>query len=82
MTNLLTMKTSIFRKIVAAGLLIFGIFLQVLAPESWIGLLVIGLAVAIEMIGIALTRHYGKERPYRSSASLSADIDERARHES
>ncbi|EKE17234.1 MAG: hypothetical protein ACD_10C00556G0005 [uncultured bacterium] len=80
MTNFLTMKTSVFRRALAAGLLVFGILLQVLAPESWIGLLIIGLAVVIEMIGIALTRHEGKVRPYRSSASLNADIDASTKH--
>ncbi len=80
MTNFMTMKTSVFRKIIAAGLLVFGILLQVLAPETWIGLLIIGLAVVIEMIGIALTRNEGKKPPYRSSASLRANEDARTKH--
>jgi len=57
------MKSSTFRKIVAASLLGMGILLQLLAPENWIGLMIMGLAVFIEFIGIALKRGTGKRYP-------------------
>ena len=57
------MKSSTFRKIVAASLLGIGILLQLLAPENWIGLLMMGLAVSIEFIGFALKRGVGKRDP-------------------
>ena len=57
------MKSSTFRKIAAASLLGMGILLQLLAPENWIGLLMMGLAVSIEFIGFALKRGVGKRYP-------------------
>ncbi len=57
------MKSSTFRKIVAASLLGIGILLQLLAPENWIGFVIMGLAVFIEFIGIALRRGAGKRYP-------------------
>jgi len=57
------MKRSTFRKIAAASLLGMGILLQLLAPENWIGLLIMGFAVSIECIGIALNRGTGKRNP-------------------
>lgn len=57
------MKSSTFRKIAAASLLGMGILLQLLAPENWIGLMIMGFAVSIECIGIALKRGAGKRNP-------------------
>ena len=57
------MKSSTFRKIAAASLLGMGILLQLLAPKNWIGLMIMGLAVFIEFIGIALRRGAGKRYP-------------------
>jgi hypothetical protein len=57
------MKSSTFRKIAAASLLGMGILLQLLAPENWIGLMIMGLAVFIEFIGFALKRGVGKRYP-------------------
>ena len=50
------MKGSLARRITAGALLVLGIVLQLFAPETWIGLLVMALAVSIELIGIALKR--------------------------
>lgn len=50
------MKGVVVRKIAAGALLVLGIVLQLFAPETWVGLLVMGLAISIELIGIALKR--------------------------
>lgn len=54
-----TIKGSLARRITAGALLVLGIVLQLFAPETWIGLLVMALAVSIELIGIALKRGGG-----------------------
>jgi len=51
-----TMKGVLVRKIAAGALLVLGIVLQLFAPETWVGLIVMGLAISIELIGIALKR--------------------------
>lgn len=51
-----TVKGSLARRITAGALLVLGIILQLFAPETWVGLLIMALAVSIELIGIALTR--------------------------
>jgi len=50
------MKGVLVRKIAAGALLVLGIVLQLFAPETWVGLIVMGLAISIELIGIALKR--------------------------
>lgn len=42
------------RRIVASLLLIIGFLLMLLAPEDLIGLILIGLGIVIELIGLAL----------------------------
>lgn len=50
------MKSARSRRIAAGSLLALGILLQLFAPETWIGLIIMGVAVSIELIGIALKR--------------------------
>ncbi len=42
------------RRIIAVGLAILAVILMLVAPESWGGLALLGLAVLIEIIGIAI----------------------------
>lgn len=44
------------RRIVAALLIAVGAVLMVMAPETWGGLLLIGIGIAVEVAGIALEK--------------------------
>lgn len=44
------------RRTVAAALIVLGAVLLLLAPEMWLGVLLLGLGAALEVAGIALER--------------------------
>jgi uncharacterized membrane protein YccC len=44
------------RRRLGAGLVVLGVVLMLLAPESIGGLVVLGLAIALEFVGLALER--------------------------
>ena len=44
------------RRLIGAVLIVLGVALMLLAPESVGGLVVLGLAIALEFVGLALER--------------------------
>ena len=44
------------RRVLAIGLVVLGGVLMALAPEMWVGVIVLALGVVLELAGIALER--------------------------
>lgn len=55
-------KNVAFRRLVAVLLIVLGVLLMLLAPETWPGFMLLALGVAVELIGMALSHRLGHDR--------------------